>query len=321
MGQSTGSDVAALVAAEEFSPYRWHASLGWDVRAHVAARTVERLTSDDGCVLVRSPDSDVVGVATWGRHEFETELLGVPSHRLGTPFTPTEHRADHVTSLGRAALSEPDARGGVVIARVDADDVAALGGLQRAGFGVYEAATLWVTEPNPSLPEQELPGYRIEVLDREDCVDLPPAAIEEVVDEAGRCFRRSHFHADPCIAPDRADALYRRWACNTFAEGWAEQVVTVWEDKVIVGFLGFSVSQAIGENASARILTDSFGLVLARASSGVGTAMYQTAIRCFAADLLEFGTQLRSPLMRVFARGGHFRVFASYYTLHGWAAT
>lgn len=311
--------LAALVADHGYFHVRHYEHLGISGVDDTAARAQE-LAACSLQVVLRDRD-DPVAAAGLRPHEFETEVLGHPVWR-STPLYTAGTSADRGTraaSLCRALLDgSGDEAPALVILRIDADDVAALVASQRAGFVVCDAGTIWLTTPQPEVSVRTPDGCEVRVLDAHEAATLRDTAIDAIVDAAGTRFRQSHFHTDPTIEPSRSDDLYRRWARNTFRSGWSDRIVTVTRDEVVVGFLGFAIRTLRTGSGAVDVATDSFGLALEDAPPGVGTAMFRTAAAGLDADVVEYGTQLRSDLVPMFARSGLFRSVASYYTLHGW---
>lgn len=308
-----------VVGSHEFAPERHYRYLGLDPAPLAAQRATESLRRSDD-LLTTAAGGDRTAALGLRSHGFETEVLGVATYRATTPFV--DPRADRYQACADAYRSALDrirtTGGGLIIARIDSSDIAALAGAQEAGFRVYDAGTVWMTRRQPDLSVVPPDETVVRVLDRSELASVDRASTDEIVDQAGRRFRSSHFHTDPRIPVERADRLYREWAEGTLRGGWSDIVVTVWRADEIVGFLGFSAHQIDGVDEPVTIMTDSFGMTREDAGRGVGTAMFRTATRELRAEVIEFGTQLRSDLVPMFARSGIFTAVGSYYTLHGW---
>lgn len=315
----SSADVERLVRAHPFHAHRWYGSLGPQVLEALAVAEAQRVA---GAPVAWVEVDGAIGLLAHTARPDEAAILGHPVVRCGALYTDGSDRRVATAAVARAALEAAvDATGGrtLVVLHVDIEDAAALVGAQEAGFRVYETGTIWVAPPDPGRPHTPPPGLRVEVLGADEVRNLPGTTTGEVIAAAGERFRTSHFHADPAIDAARADELYRRWAARTLDGSWSDQVITVWEGARLVGFAGFAERTIGTEAGEALVMCDAFSLALADGPRGVGTALFETGLACFPADLVEYRTQLRSTYARLFARSGRFSSLGGYVTLHGWA--
>lgn len=314
------TSVTQLVEDHPYHAHRHHRSLGVDLASGWIGSQIDDLSGECG-ILVEAGGDQVVAATTVRPHEFESSVLGVKSRHAGILYTFRDgDRYGLVAHLCRELLRTGGGSGPVLtILRVDGDDIAALAAAQEAGFRVYESASSWMTRPDPSLPPAEVPGCRLEYLDQAGLDAIPDEAIAGLEREVGWAFRHHHFHTDPRLSDRACDRLYEAWVRNTFSEGWSQQAVVTWQGDEVVGFLAFSDDRVHGPDAVTHVLTGSFGMSLRAAPPGVGTAMLRTAVRSARCDVVEMGTQVRNPLMRLFGRERLFPSFSTHYTLHGWS--
>lgn len=319
-GPDPASTAAAadLVAHHPYHRHRWYDRLGLDVADGLDRRAGAAFTAADTQVLA-AVDGSVVGATTLTANPFERDVLGVGVARCSA-LCAVGDRRDVLVRLGRAVLERSADDGhDLVIARIDADDLDALVALQEVGFSVADAGAAWLAR-GQAIEVHAPPGTTVEVLGARALASLPASELASIIDDAGRRFRTSHFHADPRLDPDRCDELHRRWAEASVRGRWSDGAVLVRAPGRVVGFASYRevALPAPGSGEPVRVRTDWFSLASSDAPPGTGSALRAAALA--GADLIEFTVQHRSPYAGLFARTGAFGVLASYYTLHGWTS-
>jgi len=112
-----------------------------------------------------------------------------------------------------------------VTAKIHANDVASVGILEKAGFGVVDASLVFSAD-------YLAPG--------EQTVEVGFAQPEDeqgVRSLASRAFRFSRFHLDPAIPNDQADRIKAEWAGNFFRGQRGDGMIVARANGMIIGFL------------------------------------------------------------------------------------
>lgn len=314
------SRAAALVAAHPFHRHRWYDRVlrGPFVDGALDASAGEAFDAAPTQVVVER-SGQPVGATSLRSLPFECEVLGVPVHRCAE-LVAVGDRRQAVAALAAAVLDRARGLGGgLVVARIDGEDLDALAGAQRGGFAVIDAGAVWLARGRRRTAVDPPAGTSVEVLDREGLAALAATATEGIVADAVQRFRASHFHAEERLDPRRCDELYRRWASASIDGTWSDGAVVVRAGAVVVGMASFRTRRAGGDDEAAptRINGDWFSLASLDAPAGTGGAMVRAGLGTDA-DLIEYVVQARSPYAGLFARTGAFDVVSPFLTLHAW---
>jgi ribosomal protein S18 acetylase RimI-like enzyme len=231
-------------------------------------------------------------------NELEVSRFGITAARLTDP----------VASLDQVNEAARRHRVQMITARVDSSDLRRVQALEEDGYRLmdtlvyYERGLADLREPTPS-PAGEL-------IRRATPQDA--AAVADVAHEAFKGYY-GHYHADPRLSPEAADAAYTEWAELSIARtGEGTPALVVEHSGRLVAFLTtrLDVSEIVlnavrpeaqGGGIYGRLIDRS--LLILR-DAGCGRAVVSTQINNIA-------------VQRAWCNRG-FRLARSLYTLHKW---
>jgi ribosomal protein S18 acetylase RimI-like enzyme len=243
-----------------------------------------------------------------GEHVVRSDL---ESRRFGVAFG----RLDAATpqSALPAAISKADADGLQVLStRVNATDLNYLGTLEDLGFRIMDTLVYYrraLTGGSVGAALAELPeAFELNRADAEACSAIARHAFQGYM---------GHYHADPRLRGDAADAAYADWITRLLLTPSSDQISlgTASEQKLA----GFLVGQP-RENGASEIVLNAVSPDCRRAghySALLGEYLHRAEKRGDREVVIS--TQLQNyPVQRIWARAG-FVLYSSFYTLHRWA--
>ena len=255
-----------------------------------------------------STEGELAGLALVERLEWDTHILGMSAARLDL-FARHDHArgAEVVAALVERALDY--ARGERIqhlSARVDAEDVRAIQGLELAGFLNVDALMTFSATPADLIVRAQPSAFRIRPGSAEDATPLGEIAAET--------FVHGRFHADPSIEPGRARNVYRNWAVACCQGTAADAILVALDDDRIAGFVACRMhADTVGDPALATGTIPLIASASSRRGRGVGSSLVAAAARWFrnrGAVTVEVGTQLANvAAARLYERSG-FRLVA-----------
>ncbi len=236
-------------------------------------------------------------------NELETQRFGITAAKVTDASAPLDRINARAAALGVDMLS----------IRLPVEDLAHIHALEADGFRLMDTLVYYripLAPPGPGPDPQEAGPIRLRRAVPEDCDGV--GAVAEVSFEG----YIGHYHTDPKLSNDAADAAYVDWARRSIAACVPMSPVVVAEDdEGIVGFM------------SNRILEGDVGEIVLSAvhTRGQGHGLYGRLVDWALADMQQQGcvegivsTQLNNvAVQRAWAKRG-LRLANSYYTLHKW---
>lgn len=195
--------------------------------------------------------------------------------------------------------------------RLSSLQLPAIHALEQAGFRYIESYIYNVVdldrlgEPNGPLPV--LRAARPE--DEAVMLRYAPGA-----------FATQRFHADPRIAPDKAEGLYRKWIASAFADPSRRTLVMEDEGRPVA----FMVYRPEDYRETLGLRSASLNMALLDPDTrgkGVGSLFYQALLHHYRRegfDLVESGLTLRNQVSLNWHNKLGFRVVSTQVTFHRW---
>ena len=307
--------IAEYVATHRGSDYREYL-LDYDP-SFVRYRVDTFLSPDAGRVFASFGPRGVSALAKLTHLPWDTDCLGVESAKVASLFGGEEEK---VTLLGEVVQQASDEGFGLLTCRVAYDDLSSVHALERTGFRLADAMSifLWDTERQRPGPHQP-PTLGEVAIDRvEGCDEATVKALQRIAASAFSCSRIAN---DPQVPAARRTSFHTR-LLSSFV-GHADVLVLVaWRGGEPIGF-----AVGAGDPELRTCLSRTIGYLWliavdeACAGQGVGQALLAEFIRTFSqeASLIEVGTQVNNyPALNLYARHG-LRLVSSLVTMHRWA--
>lgn len=140
------------------------------------------------------------------------------------------------------------------------------------------------------------------------------------LENLGSIFAHSRFHSDPEIPADQADGLWRKSIIGS-CEGFADEVIVLYEDTEPIGFVTCKDDKLSGEVFPNKVRSFFLvGVSPACQGQGVGRELMQVALRhsLRQTPLIEVETQSRNQAALALYQKSGFRIAASEYSFHCW---
>ncbi|WP_420128638.1 GNAT family N-acetyltransferase [Longimicrobium sp.] len=254
-------------------------------------------------------DAETGALGGWMPLAWDSEVLGVPAGRCISPAWWGTGDADAALSAVAAqAARRADAAGiDLLFLRCDARDATLPRLLAGEGFWLADTLVTFALPLDGTAVDGEIEHARAE--------DVP--ALRTIA----RAFRTGHFHADPRIGRERADALYVRWVENSLAGRADAFLVVRGAEGVPLGFITCRLIAGPAGSAPQGVIE--LVAVDPRAQGQrVGHRLVAASLRWFAragAASVEVGTQVDNlAAVHLYQRAG-FRAAAFSHTFHRWA--
>jgi hypothetical protein len=312
-----------LAHKSPWAPLRYLSMFGHEVAGEVLADQVAVATEGPGVHLTTTaPGSPSVEaqVSVVPVPDLEAHF-GMPFHEAGTLLSRAEgtDRREAVEAMLDRALSRLDAPGapGVVMCRVEADDVQGLLGAEAAGFRVLETTVTFVNDllradRNPAPPDVEVRVVRpgTDPVDPELFGPLrgQPSQVSD-----------SHYHRDPRLPDDRCDALYER-LFERALDGVGADVVVMRMHESRIASLGSWRHWGELEPYGVSMAGSAFGFRASWAPPGNQAVVSRVTGEPITGNrLLEWSTQASNlPMVNMICRQPSMRLCRTSYVLHCW---
>ena len=289
------SDIARLAAAGH-KPYGHISSLpAGSAEEHYRCYLESRL-EDESCTAF--PGSN--GVVLLCDLPWDSERLGVRSGRI-------EVHGD--TSLGEALSAAKDRGYRFLWSKCPSRNPIQAHALEDAGFRLMDCEMVLVYGGGGAAENEG--RFRIEAMQAKPIPEL--ACI-------GGVFSQSRFHADPNIANEAADGLWRESVINALA-GRADEVFVAFDGDNPVGMVS-CMDDALSADVFGKPVRTFFhvGVAPGQQGKGAGWQMLAAAIKGSSAKAaaLRVETQSANRAALALYQGCGFQVAASYYSFHYW---
>jgi hypothetical protein len=318
------ASLLAVAADGEFAPLRYLAMFGHDVAGQEQRDRAERILDAPGAHLVREVDAQVVGQASASPVPDLSEHFGLPFHEVGPLLTPlgADDRSTTVKELLDALVRDvADQAPGVVMLRLETDDLAGLLGAEEAGFRLRETTVTYVNDLERAS--------RNPTVEMGDAVRLHRFGVDEPLPEStftgirGQASQvtQDHYHADPRLPDERCDALYERVLDRGLrGEGSDCIVMRIGDDGRLQGFGTWRHWSEL-DRYGVSMAGSSFGFRAPGAPAGFlhEVAAFVCATSITGNRLLEWSTQATNfPMVNMMCRQPSIRFCRSSYVLHRW---
>jgi hypothetical protein len=287
----------SFLAVSLFNPYEIY-GVSQDTFVKYTHSEICDSISKDGYVLVAKNDSQLVGLISLARSEWDSKHFGLQisaiKHLLsvGNYFEQTDIKRRLISSLLTRCTKDLLLH---VSARVNKEDLSSIHALESKGFSLMDV----------------LVTYCIDL--RKDCIiptenryvirKVRPNEVFKLAEIAFECFEKAavatdRFHADPILPKEKSSQLYAKWLENSCNDPYSEVLVAEINENPI----GFNVCSI---NAS---LSDSIGLRVGTMSLTAVDSSYRN--RLVAVSLLNASLTWFSGKVDVVDTGGQVSNYA-----------
>jgi len=315
-----------VAARGEFAPLRYLAMFGHEVAGLEQRDRVDQILGGPGVHLLADEGSTWRGQASATPVDDLSDHFGVPFHEVGPLLTPVGD-ADRATTVRRLldglceAVTGPEP--GVMMLRLESDDLAGLLGAEEAGFRLRETTLTYVNDldrASRNPPTELRDAVRLHRFGVDE--PLPESTFEGIRGQASQ-VTQDHYHADPRLPDERCDALYERVLDRGLrGEGSDCIVMRIGDDGRLQGFGTWRHWSEL-DRYGVSMAGSAFGFRAPGASAGL-----QYEVAAFVCNesitgnrLLEWSTQATNyAMVNMMSRRPSIRLCRSSYVLHRWTA-
>jgi hypothetical protein len=313
-------DLVALVGRDGFAPLRWLDRFSEQISGRVRSEQVREVLGGAPAPFVVRDGADVVGGLVWRPLPDLAEIFDHPVHEVVAVLV--DERVDRRTTVAGllgALRDELAGRSGLVMLRLEVDDVESLAGATSTGFTVRETSLALVNdlERRHLNPPFDPAGMKIHRF-----ADGPlPEEMRAVLLSAPAPIVDDHYHADPRLDDDRCTAIYDRRRDQVLNGVRADVIVYREVDGVYYGFGTFKRDPDVGRHGL-TLLNDSFGY--RPPGSPPGHNRVAAEFMCNVplledARLVQWDTQATNlPMVNMLAGRPSIRFCRASYMLHSW---
>lgn len=247
----------ALAAIDGFAPLRWLDRFREQISTDVRTDQVRDALGSGPAPLVVRTGGAVRGGLLWRPLPDLAEIFDVPVHEVVAVLVdPSADRRSIVGSLLGALRNELAGGRGLVLLRLEVDDVEALAGATGSGFTVRETSLTLFND----LERRHLnPPYDPSGMKLHRFADGPlPGELQDLLRSAAAPIVDDHYHADPRLDDARCTAIYDRRRDQVIDGVRADVAVYREIDGVYYGFGTFKRDPAVAPYGI-TLLNDSFG--------------------------------------------------------------
>ncbi|MBU6215077.1 MAG: hypothetical protein KGR17_00610 [Acidobacteria bacterium] len=312
--------LVALVGRDGFAPLRWLDRFGDRISQLVRAEQVGEVLRGGPSPLVVRDGDDVVGGLVWRPLPDLAEIFDHPVHEVVAVLV--DDRADRrpvVVAMLGALREQLAGQAGLVMLRLEVDDVEALAGATSMGFTVRETSLTLMNdiERRHLNPPYDPAGMKIHRF-----ADGPlPEEMRNVLRSAPAPIVDDHYHADPRLDDDRCTAIYDRRRDQVLNGVRADVIVYREVDGVYFGFGTFKRDPDVARHGL-TLLNDSFGYRPPGSPSGhnrVAAEFMCNEPLLEDARLVQWDTQATNlPMVNMLTGRPSIRFCRASYMLHVW---
>ena len=249
--------LVALAGRDAFAPLRYLDRFSEQATLPVRADQVRDALRSGPAPLVVREGEDIVAGLLWRPLPDLAELFDRPVHEVVAVLVePTVDRRPAVTELLGALRDELAGDPGLVMLRIEVDDVEAMAAATATGFTVRETSLVLLNdlERRHLNPPYDPTGMKIHRF-----ADGPlPEDLRALLRSARAPIVDDHYHADPRLDDERCTVIYDRRR-DQVVDGIRADVAVYREiDGVYYGFGTFKRDPAV-ERYGVTLLNDSFG--------------------------------------------------------------
>ncbi len=314
--------VAKLLAQWKYMPYA-QSRYGVAAATSLWLERTEKVLGNSSAQALVAMDADApIGLGVLTPLPWDGEQIGMAAARLDCLIASGDYTRRHdILDMLIARLVTEAERQNIrhLSARIDAGNLAATHALEQAGLqmmdGLLTFALDLTTAPLPenanAQPAQER-SFHLRLATAEDA--------ERAGQLAYGAYQHDRFHADPAIAPEKADALHACWVRNACRGHAADGVILAEEGNELLGFVTCKLHRDAQAHFGAATGTIALVAVAEAARGfGIGRAMTMEALRWMrgqGVELAEVGTQISNiSASRLYEQCG-FRLAGSSLTFH-----
>ncbi|MFN8050323.1 MAG: hypothetical protein U0Q22_02705 [Acidimicrobiales bacterium] len=319
-GDDAGAGLVELAGLDPFAPLRWLDRFQAEVSGRVRADQVEAAVASTARSLVVRDGADVVGGLVWRAVPDLAEHFDVPVHEVAALLVrPGADRGSVVGALLDAMRDELAATAsGLVMLRVEADDVAGLTAATDTGFRNRSTMLTLVNdlERRHLNPPYEAPGMSLHRFKDGPLPESTYAALRA----APSTLVDDHYHADPRLDDARCDALYDRKRARVIEGIGADVMVYREVEGTITGFGTFQRSTDVAPYGIG-LMNGSFGYRPPGAPPGHGKAAAEFMCNETLLDnrFVEWDTQATNyGMVNMLIGRPSIRLVRSSHVLHCW---
>lgn len=309
--------------------YRWGGRQGIDlVRPGLEARVLvgayERAVTHPGeRILVECHDGAPAAATIRRDKPMETESFGVRTAALTQVVSPPElpERPEVVRRLLQRACREAVEEGvGLLILRVEADDVQTLAVAQDVGFRVCESTTTWLVDAAAGPAPTDLPGgVTVEVHEGDVAGVLTDDEVERLASTTAR-WQLNHFRADPRLGDEAVDRFYEQWVHNIASGRWSDCIFVARREGRLVGLASELTDRELYDLTGTAVRVMEWLVTVERGQGNGRHILAAAANHSFPGGTWHWWeTQARNtPTIRRIEQTGVAVPVRSCYTLHAW---
>jgi len=312
--------LVALAEEDAFAPLRYLDRFGEPVSPLVRSDQVRDALRSGPPPLVSRDGGDIAGGLLWRPVPDLADLFDQPVHEVVAVLVdPASDRRSVVTDLLGGLRSELGGDPGLVMLRIEVDDVEALAAATMTGFTVRETSLALLND----LERRHLnPPYDPTGMNIHRFAEGPlPEGLRVLLRSARAPIIDDHYHADPRLDDERCTAIYDRRR-DQVVDGIRADVAVYREiDGVYYGFGTFKRDPAV-ERCGITLLNDSFGYRPPGAPAGHNRNAAEFMCNEPLLDdarFVQWDTQATNlPMVNMLAGRPSIRLCRASHMLHGW---
>jgi hypothetical protein len=313
-------DLVALVARDGFAPLRWLDRFSTGIGRRVRSEQIREVLGGAPAPLLVREGADVVAGLVWRPLPDLAEIFDHPVHEVVAVLVDEQvDRRPMVAGMLRALREQLGGRTGLVMLRLEVDDVESLAGATSTGFTVRETSLALVNDLerrhlNPPFDPTGMKLHRF--------ADGPlPEEMRSVLRSAPAPIVDDHYHADPRLDDDRCTAIYDRRRDQVLNGVRSDVIVYREVDGVYFGFGTFKRDPDVARHGLI-LLNDSFGYRPPGSPSGhnrVAAEFMCNEPLLEDARLVQWDTQATNlPMVNMLTGRPSIRFCRASYMLHSW---
>lgn len=309
-----------LAGQDAFAPLRWLDRFSEGVSRKVRSDQVGETMRSAPPPLVLREGGDLLGGLVWRPLPDLAEVFDLPVHEVVAVLShPAVDRRSVAAALLGALKGGLASDPGLVLLRLEVDDIAALAGATASGFTLRETSLVLVNDLerrhlNPPFDPTGMKVHRF--------ADGPlPGEMRAELRSAPAPIIDDHYHADPRLDDDRCTAIYDRRRDQVLDGHRADVIVYRELNGIYYGFGTFKRDPAVAPYGI-TLLNDSFGYRPPGAPAGHNrnAAEYMCNEPLLdGARLVQWDTQATNyPMVNMLTGRPSIRFCRTSYMLHGW---
>lgn len=287
------STLSSFLAVSLFNPFAIY-GVSKDLFVNYVLSELSDVVSKGGFVLVAKEDSEVVGLISLNRSEWDSKHFGIEISKIDQLLAVGNYI--ETANIKRCLISNLLARCTKelllhVSARIAKEDLSSIHALESKYFRLMDILVTY------SLDLRKHP--RIHIENQYNIRKFRPDEAPKLEQMAMECFENTalatdRFHADPTFPKVKSSELYAKWLLNSCNDPFSEVLVAEIDGKP-VGFNVCNINHSLSDMIGLRFGTMTLTAVDSSARNNlVATSLLNASLAWFAdkVDVLETGGQV-----------------------------